>query len=264
MLLATVIFSFNACSDDDDNGSNNHLTGKLLTGITLSESGYDTYLNFRYANGKLIEMICADDEISGSYIFNYSGNTVTVVGEEYTQTFKLNNAGYVESATGGFGKKITFEYNKDSYLTKVRQQNDYSDEETSLFYDNEGNLISANHIERDKYDGQETKNQVTFTPSNYPTRGKNFFFLGGDICPLLGDLPDNFWTVYYAGLLGKDPKSLTSKIKIKENDSFEYERNFTYTFNNDGSVSSMVIDKNANNNESEYVPEWIKATFVYE
>jgi|GEM_PF-4360610 len=240
MLLATVTFCFNACSDDDDN-LNNLLSGKQISEMNVEFESNSTY-QFQYENGKLVKMFF--DGMTANII--YSGKKVTIAyGGEFEQTLQLNNQGFVESGTfesyGEYASKETFtcEYS-NGYIRKVHRLDTYwsVDIITIIEYDGNNNILAAYRIDEGIKD-----RELKFTPSNYPCKGKTTWLFGGKI----GQLDDfeHLLVPYYAGLLGKDPKNLVSKIELIERANTDrpasYDRECEYTFDNDGYVNTMEV-----------------------
>ncbi|HMM04270.1 DUF4595 domain-containing protein [Dysgonomonas sp.] len=154
LLIATMFISFNACSDDDDNDSDNG-NDKKITKI-VNEYGKDNIRTeiFSYSNGKISKYTAQyDGDTSDEFnqTITYSNNTVTLTGlldgHEAIQTYTLNNSGLAISCTtvnkedGEYRENYTFQYS-DGYLTGISCSGSGYTETLTFTYSN-GNMTNA-------------------------------------------------------------------------------------------------------------------------
>ena len=224
-----ALTTLNSCETEDF--GNQGGGGKRLVKITNAYHGAN--LTFHYKNGKLSKITDRYDDDSVADI-NYNGKIVRIVSEDIEGTLQLNNDGYAKSLTSNDYYEINFEYS-NGYLTKLI----YSDEDNvsgtvNIQYDTNGNLLTMSEIINEF--GSVSENKYTFTSSNYPLKGKSYSFL------MYCDF-EFLFPLYYAGLLGKDPKNLLSKIDIKETYNGHVYNNtytFDYLFYDDGYVNKIT------------------------
>ncbi len=149
-----MFISFNACSDDDDNDSDNG-NDKKITKI-VNEYGKDNIRTeiFSYSNGKISKYTAQyDGDTSDEFnqTITYSNNTVTLTGlldgHEAIQTYTLNNSGLAISCTtvnkedGEYRENYTFQYS-DGYLTGISCSGSGYTETLTFTYSN-GNMTNA-------------------------------------------------------------------------------------------------------------------------
>ena len=225
----------NSC-EDDRFGNSGSSGGKRLVKIT-NFLGVD--MTFHYKDGKLIEMV--DETNREKIYFTYSGKTVKISGDAYGSEqliLHLNNDGFAESGTFE-GYELGFEYS-NGYLTKYI---DFYDGSTvSIKYDTNGNLSTMQYST--KYNATE---EYTFTSSNYPTKGKSYCFVTGSA------RFEELIPVYYAGLLGKDPKNFVSKVDITRYTNNTITHTFSnYSFYDDGYIKTMTVTDDWNKDDMSF------------
>ena len=203
-------------------------------------SGFGTF-TLNYANGKLVKIKIEGIVGTGEINITYSGKQVIYSenGLNYDSgegvlvnlegVFQLNSEGFLES---GSYKSTTDEYQEgqltceysNSYLTKitVQKHNDTNGiivETRDIYYDANNNLSMT------RTNSNGTTKSITFTASNYPSKGKTL------PVALLGNIMEYSLflklALYWSGLFGKEPKNLTDF--------------FNYTFDKDGYVNTMIL-----------------------
>ena len=234
--LCTVFIT--SCNKDNENNFDNSLLGgKRLSSINDND---DTYGTFEYTNEKLTKIVLSGDDDYGNLkvrdiiSFTYLGKIVKVD----LINLQLNKDGFMESMGDSIRNYATCEYS-NGYLTKVNfdypvhsSDDYYLNDPIEIKYDKNYNIISAKHtVLQDEYQ---------FTMSNYPSKGKNIFFLGHCFS---GDFELGlWWPCYYAGLLGKNSPNLPSNIKrVGKEGNIMRNENYNYTFDKDGYVTAISI-----------------------
>ena len=258
LMVALCVLIASCNKEDNDDFKNSKPLVKITNSFNFG--GNDGDFTFRYSDGKLIKVI---DENKKEINITYTGKTVTVKGSYIGEfTLQLNNDGFAESGIWtylyGDTHELDFEYSKGN-LTKytLYSSNDNIRKTVNIKYDNGGNLSNASVLYSEG--GKNYTWEYTFTSSDYPSKGKSWFFFGDDNC-----LEQELWSVYYAGLLGKHPQNLISKIECKGNTPSSLNNNFVsqtfdYSFYDDGYVKKITGTE-----ESHWGIEYINTSYFYE
>ena len=252
LMAALVVTSCIKWVEEEGGNSGNNGNsqgGKRVSRILYSRDG-SARMAFEYADGKLVHSTDSWD----NFMYTYSGKNATIVVKPYSPyvtlewNLQLNNDGYVESAIakyqGGTDSQeavLTFEYS-NGYLTKYNYNysSDYERDQYTyeLKYDSNNNLSSLTQINQNKI-----SMIINYTPLNISSKGKTYWIL----C-------DNTWLqdwaggidlfpFYFAGFLGKEPKNVISTCTINAINTFgskEYSYSYTYLFDSDNYVKSMI------------------------
>ena len=236
-----ALTTLNSC--ETENFGNQGDGGKRLVKITGGGAYYEyDNLAFHYKDGKLIKIVLGSGYDTEELNFTYTGKIVQINYSEGGMTFQLNNNGFVESGTDNRDGEFSFEYS-NGYLTKFiwKTQDDYFGKiTTNIKYDANGNLLTASGNRISGY-GDNVSYEHTFTSSNYPLKGKSHFFFH-QIYNHNGFGITSMWPLYYAGLLGKEPTNLVSKIEHKVTYNNGYTDTFDYLFYDDGYVNKITTE----------------------
>ena len=269
LMVVLCMSLITSCKKEDDD---NYQNGKRL--VKMDDS--NPAVIFLYKSGKLIEVVDGKDNI----YFTYNGKIVQIESSYYGKfILQLNNDGFVSSGTwtGDYDYdtfELNFEYS-NGYLTKYTSNSssylpELKDLATTLNikYDNNGNLLNTSTSFSDYEYGynpniRKYDYEYTFTSSNYPLKGKSYFFLGN----CFGN-QYSLWLLYYAGLLGKDPKNLISKAECNKSNNPAYSYNYDFcrnqtfdydTFYDDEYVLKMTVTEDSYNWSG-----WDSILFFYE
>jgi len=271
MMATAMSVSFVSCDDDDDNASRGVDNGSVLTGIIDPESGLrlksfsEQVLHYSY-DGMLESVTASYDNMEDQYTFDYPSNQII-------ETWR-----YSEGETGT--QIYSVKYNKQGFITvfdtDYEEEGYATSEKNSFNYDSEGHMSSCSLygvIDRIKdgerlylewnykvtfdwkdglllylaFDGEETENETKSSGSyklkyyydvDYPNKYKQWGIYHG--FPTVGD---TYFFLPFIGLMGIGPDRLPSRMTYIGNDNQEdpdHKWNFSFTFNEDGSLATMA------------------------
>lgn len=270
MMATAMSVSFVSCDDDDDNASRGVDNGSALTGIIDPESGLRlksfSKQVLHYSDDGILEFVTGSyDNMEDQYTFDYPANQIIETwryseGETGTQIYsvKYNRQGFITV--------FDTDYEEEGYATS---------EKNSFNYDSEGHMSSCSLygvIDRIKdgerlylewnykvtfdwkdglllylaFDGEDTENETKSSSSyklkyyydaDYPNKYKQWGIYHG--FPTVGD---TYFFLPFIGLMGIGPDMLPSRMTYIGDDNQEdpdHKWNFSFTFNEDGSLATM-------------------------
>lgn len=270
MMATAMSVSFVSCDDDDDNASRGVDNGSALTGIIDPESGLRlksfSKQVLHYSDDGILESVTGSyDNMEDQYTFDYPANQIIETwryseGETGTQIYsvKYNRQGFISV--------FDTDYEEEGYATS---------EKNSFNYDSEGHMSSCSLygvIDRIKdgerlylewnykvtfdwkdglllylaFDGEDTENETKSSSSyklkyyydaDYPNKYKQWGIYHG--FPTVGD---TYFFLPFIGLMGIGPDMLPSRMTYIGDDNQEdpdHKWNFSFTFNEDGSLATM-------------------------
>ena len=270
MMATAMSVSFVSCDDDDDNASRGVDNGSALTGIIDPESGLRlksfSKQVLHYSDDGILESVTGSyDNMEDQYTFDYPANQIIETwryseGETGTQIYsvKYNRQGFITV--------FDTDYEEEGYATS---------EKNSFNYDSEGHMSSCSLygvIDRIKdgerlylewnykvtfdwkdglllylaFDGEDTENETKSSSSyklkyyydaDYPNKYKQWGIYHG--FPTVGD---TYFFLPFIGLMGIGPDRLPSRMTYIGDDNQEdpdHKWNFSFTFNEDGSLATM-------------------------
>ena len=270
MMATAMSVSFVSCDDDDDNASRGVDNGSALTGIIDPESGLRlksfSKQVLHYSDDGILESVTGSyDNMEDQYTFDYPANQIIETwryseGETGTQIYsvKYNRQGFITV--------FDTDYEEEGYATS---------EKNSFNYDSEGHMSSCSLygvIDRIKdgerlylewnykvtfdwkdglllylaFDGEDTENETKSSSSyklkyyydaDYPNKYKQWGIYHG--FPTVGD---TYFFLPFIGLMGIGPDMLPSRMTYIGDDNQEdpdHKWNFSFTFNEDGSLATM-------------------------
>ena len=271
-MTSTMSLSFVSCDNgDDDNVSSGVDNVSALTGIIDKESGLRlksfSKQVLHYSDDGMLESVTASyDNMEDQYTFDYPANQII-------ETWK-----YSEGETGT--QIYSVKYNKQGFITvfdtDYEEEGYASSEKNSFNYDSEGHMSSCSLygvIDRIKdgerlylewnykvtfdwkdglllylaFDGEETENETKSSGSyklkyyydaDYPNKYKQWGIYHG--FPTVGD---TYFFLPFIGLMGIGPDRLPSRMTYIGDDNQEdpdHKWNFSFTFNEDGSLATMA------------------------
>ena len=272
-MTSTMSLSFVSCDDDNDNDNDNSGVDSpsALTCIVDKESGLRlksfSEQVLHYSDDGMLESVTASyDNMEDQYIFDYPANQII-------ETWK-----YSEGETGT--QIYSVKYNKQGFITvfdtDYEEEGYATSEKNSFNYDSEGHMSSCSLygvIDRIKdgerlylewnykvtfdwkdglllylaFDGEETENETKSSGSyklkyyydaDYPNKYKQWGIYHG--FPTVGD---TYFFLPFIGLMGIGPDRLPSRMTYIGNDNQEdpdHKWNFSFTFNEDGSLATMA------------------------
>jgi len=271
MMATAMSVSFVSCDDDDDNASRGVDNGSVLTGIIDPESGlrlksFSEQVLHYSDNGMLESVTASYDNMEDQYTFDYPANQIIETWE------------YSEGETGT--QIYSVKYNKQGFITvfdtDYEEEGYATSEKNSFNYDSEGHMSSCSLygvIDRIKdgerlylewnykvtfdwkdglllylaFDGEDTENETKSSSSyklkyyydaDYPNKYKQWGIYHG--FPTVGD---TYFFLPFIGLMGIGPDRLPSRMTYIGNDNQEdpdHKWNFSFTFNEDGSLATMA------------------------
>ena len=270
-MTSTMSLSFVSCDNDDDNVSSGVDNVSALTGIIDKESGLRlksfSKQVLHYSDDGILESVTGSyDNMEDQYTFDYPANQIIETwrysdGETGTQIYsvKYNRQGFITV--------FDTDYEEEGYA---------SSEKNSFNYDSEGHMSSCSLygvIDRIKdgerlylewnykvtfdwkdglllylaFDGEDTENETKSSSSyklkyyydaDYPNKYKQWGIYHG--FPTVGD---TYFFLPFIGLMGIGPDRLPSRMTYIGNDNQEdpdHKWNFSFTFNEDGSLATMA------------------------
>ena len=270
-MTSTMSLSFVSCDNDDDNVSSGVDNVSALTGIIDKESGLRlksfSKQVLHYSDDGILESVTGSyDNMEDQYTFDYPANQII-------ETWK-----YSEGETGT--QIYSVKYNKQGFITvfdtDYEEEGYASSEKNSFNYDSEGHMSSCSLygvIDRIKdgerlylewnykvtfdwkdglllylaFDGEDTENETKSSSSyklkyyydaDYPNKYKQWGIYHG--FPTVGD---TYFFLPFIGLMGIGPDRLPSRMTYIGNDNQEdpdHKWNFSFTFNEDGSLATMA------------------------
>jgi len=272
MMATTISVSFVSCDNDNDNDNGNSGVDSpsALTCIVDKESGLRlksfSKQVLHYSDDGVLESVTASyDNMEEQYTFDYPANKII-------ETWK-----YTEGETGT--QIYSVKYNKQGYITvfdtDYEEEGYASSEKNSFNYDSEGHMSSCSLygvIDRIKdgerlylewnykvtfdwkdglllylaFDGEDTENETKSSSSyklkyyydaDYPNKYKQWGIYHG--FPTVGD---TYFFLPFIGLMGIGPDRLPSRMTYIGDDNQEdpdHKWNFSFTFNEDGSLATM-------------------------
>ena len=271
MIAMTMSVGLVSCDNDDDNGISGVNNVSALTGIIDKESGLrlKSFGNrvLHYSDDGVLESITySDDDMEEQYTFDYPANKIIETwkytnGETGTQIYsvKYNNQGFITL--------LDTEYEEDNYAISEKNSFNYDSEGHLSSYSTSGVIDKTSDGERLymtwnykvtfdwkdgllqylTYDGEGTENETKhsvfykykyYYDADYHNKYKQWGIYHG--FPTVGD---SYFLLPFIGLMGIGPDRLPSRMTYIGNDNQEdpdHKWNFSFTFNEDGSLATMA------------------------
>ena len=287
LLSATTMMGLTACGDDDDDnggggGSSSTSAGVIdaKSGLRLKAAGNYTYYydndgRLDYIKDKYGKWSFSYNPNQISFIEDYQGNTskeevfnVSYNGKGYVSGMSATIEGESDSETWKTTGKATFSYDGSGHLTKfsgTSKEEGYDDGEkyTETWTDDitltwkNNQLLKVALVEKGSENGVTWRYTETWN-FTYNSNYENIFQQWApSMTPAFDSDIDEL--LAFVGLLGNGPAMLPDGAEYEENwdddgdtGSDDKSYNFSYAFNNDGSLKTTTIGSKRYNFSYDY------------